>query len=121
MTQPVDLKKIQKTITDELIDNSKQKELEKKDKRKLDREINDVRTVLNSPEGRRFLWRLLEEGALFAESYARGDSHETAFNEGKRYLSRWVFSRILSAKSDAFSQMQREHNSETMISKQQEE
>jgi hypothetical protein len=45
------------------------------------------RDLFKLPEGRLVLADLLREGGLLACSHAPGDSHETAFAEGKRALA----------------------------------
>lgn len=48
------------------------------------RELGDVRLVMSSPAGRRFLWRLIDSVAhVFSGSFS-GDALSTAFAEGRR-------------------------------------
>jgi len=49
-----------------------------------DRERADLQTVLGSEQGRREYWKQLSEAGLYRLSYVHGDSHATAFNEGRR-------------------------------------
>ena len=50
----------------------------------LAREQSDVRKILSTPEGRRFIWRVMAFAGVYAPSYS-GQAHwETNFNEGKR-------------------------------------
>lgn len=42
--------------------------------------------VFNTSEGKEVLKLLAEEAGQFKTSYAQGDSHAMAFNEGKRYM-----------------------------------
>lgn len=47
----------------------------------------DLRYILERPEGRRFIWRLIDEEALVhAQSYSGEATHATAFAEGRRYV-----------------------------------
>lgn len=48
------------------------------------RELDDLRAVLATPEGRRLLWRHLAEAGVFRLSFAHGEADTTAFNEGRR-------------------------------------
>jgi hypothetical protein len=44
---------------------------------------NDLRSVMSTPEGRRFVWGLLEHCGVFGPSYA-SDANATSYNEGRR-------------------------------------
>lgn len=44
---------------------------------------DDIRAVMNTVEGRRYNWRLLNEAGLFSSSYT-GEAISGAFSEGKR-------------------------------------
>lgn len=47
---------------------------------------DDLRAVLLTPVGRRFIWRFLEQAGLYAQSFAV-ETHATAYNEGRRSLA----------------------------------
>lgn len=85
---------------------SKRKEIKELRKRERSREIEDVKKVISSAEGRRFLWRLMSESGVFRASYT-GDS-KTFFNEGKRDIGLLVLREVNTAKPSAFAQMQNE-------------
>ena len=88
----------------------KKSERAKKDR---GRELNDLRTVLASAEGRRVIWRLMSHAGVFRGSFT-GNS-ETFFNEGKRDIGLLILKDSMEAKPDSFAQMQREHASEARI------
>lgn len=47
--------------------------------------VADLQAVMNTPAGRRLLWRLIEgTSGAFGLSHAGESTHETAFNEGRR-------------------------------------
>lgn len=52
----------------------------------------DIVRVMQTPEGERLLRRILAFTRLFAVSYCRGDSHETAYREGRRQVGLWLLS-----------------------------
>ena len=57
-----------------------------------DRAANDLRTVMSTAEGRRFMWALLGECGLFRSSY-----HPSAlihFNEGQRSIGLSLLGRV---------------------------
>jgi len=92
---------------------SRKETLEQKAKRLRDRELNDIKLILSSPEGRRFLWRVLSEAQVFRDGYVHGDAgFGTTYNSGRRGIGLWALAEIMEAKPDAFMQMQREHASE---------
>lgn len=72
-------------------DNAASKDGVKKKERKVstqeDQLNNDLRVLMNMPEGRRFLWRLLDSCHVFNLSYQdRGGNNRTFFNEGSRHI-----------------------------------
>ena len=84
-----------------------------REKRKRDRQLNDVRVILATPEGRRFVWRVLTEGKIFHDGYTHGDAgYGTTYNCGRRSIGLWALDEIMEAKPESFMQMQREHASE---------
>jgi len=87
--------------------------VEQRNKRKRDRELNDIRIVASTPEGRRFLWRILSEGEIFQDGYVHGDQgFGTTYNCGRRSVGVWALSELMESKPEAFMQMQRENASE---------
>ncbi len=72
-------------------------------------ELNDVCAVMATGEGRRFIWRLLEKGHIFATPYA-GATNDTMFNLGNHNLALWVFSEVTEANIDLYLMMQREQH-----------
>lgn len=90
----------------EFLDEVK-KELEKKRKRKFDRDVADIRTILDLPEGRRYLWGLMSEAGVFRTSFT-GDN-ATFFNERKRDIGLSILTSIIEANPSKFQQMQNEH------------
>lgn len=49
-----------------------------------ERELEDVRLVLGTPQGRRLFWRYLEECGVFRTSFTGNST--TFFNEGQRNI-----------------------------------
>lgn len=80
------------------------------EKRKRDREQSDLKKILATPEGRRFVWGLLEQAGVFRSSFT-GNS-QTFFLEGRRDLGLQLLAKVFAAKPEAFAQMQREVASE---------
>ncbi|HDT5898419.1 TPA: hypothetical protein QHC20_002995 [Raoultella ornithinolytica] len=60
----------------------------------LQRDIDDVRFVMDSAQGRRVVWAVLEQGKVFSTCFS-GDPQVTAFNEGQRNLALALFQRVM--------------------------
>lgn len=79
-------------------------------KRLRDRDLGDIRKVLSSMEGRRFIWRLMSSCGVFHGSFTGNST--TFFNEGRRDIGLLVLRDLMEAKPDAFAHMQREYAAE---------
>lgn len=65
----------------------------------------DVRAVMGSPAGRRFLWYLLDEVAgVFSPSFA-GDALVTAHNEGRRAVGISIMVEAQRLAKDSYAQL----------------
>ena len=78
---------------------------------KLDRMYADIRFVAKSPEGRRFLWRLLEEHDVFREN-GIDDQMESNRFEGRRNIGIRLLNKLTTAKPSLLGQLQEEYASE---------
>lgn len=70
--------------------------------------LNDTIAVMQTPAGRRYIWRLLEHARVFGSSYAH-QSNQTFFREGQRNMGLWIFDELLKASPELFLTMQKEH------------
>lgn len=75
-------------------DECRKEELDAKQQLLAQRDIDDIKFVMGSEQGRRVIWSLLEKGKVFAPCFT-GDSHLTAFNEGQRNLALALFQRVM--------------------------
>lgn len=66
----------------------------------------DLRSILSSASGRRFMWKLLEECGVYKISFT-GNSH-TFFNEGKRQIGLRLIEDIFDAAPNAYTEMRME-------------
>jgi hypothetical protein len=83
----------------------------RKDEQIRDRELNDVRTVMNTVEGRRFVWRMLDRAGVFRTSFTGNST--TFFNEGMRNMGLIVLADVHEACSDKYIQMMTESKKDT--------
>jgi hypothetical protein len=90
-----------------------------KNRQREDRKINDLKAVLKTPEGRRFIWNILSEAGIYQSSFT-GNS-ETFFREGKRALGLMIVRDIDQHMPEAMAQMSREYYSEIKSDQAQEE
>lgn len=94
-----------------MYEEERQAELERQAKeRELEREneLEDLRFILSTEKGRRFLWQILERAGVFRNSYTGDNS--TFFNEGRRNLGLWLIGEIAAADEMGLIQMMTEHN-----------
>lgn len=82
-----------------------------KERRIRTRELNDVRAVLATEEGRRFVWRLLEQCKAFLSVKATDDS-TTNYNAGKQDIGHYVITEMLEARPNALVEMMTEAQTE---------
>lgn len=65
-----------------------ERELERE--RKYYAELDDFKTVVSTPQGRRFVNRLLEQSGAFRLSFNPDNQMLTSYNEGKRSMGIYV-------------------------------
>lgn len=76
------------------------------DRRNL--ELDDLKRVLSTKEGRRVFWRYIGVGNIFATSYRGENTHETSYQEGIKQISRLMIKDIDEASPDAYFKMRQE-------------
>lgn len=85
------------------------------DKRELDArkqavrktEIADLKWLMSSPKGRRFMWRLLEISGPFRLSF-HTNAMTMAFNEGNRNLGNQLFNEVMTLCPETYPVMVQE-------------
>lgn len=68
------------------------------------REKDDIKFVMDSEQGRRVIWALLEKGQVFGACF-NVDPHITAFNEGQRNLALVLLQRVMTHCPDQYLKM----------------
>lgn len=99
---------------------ARNKESKEQYSRRKNRELDDLKTVLKKPEGRRFVYKILSECGVFKASFAL-NSMQSAFNEGRRDIGIALLKMLDEAEPQAYSQMLTEHFSELKSKKPKEE
>lgn len=97
----------------DIIDNSKEEAKHKKLDKKRERELSDIRFLVRTREGRRFIWKVLERGRVFVDPFAGDSTNGTHYNLGRQSISRDFLNDILEASPEALGQMQNEQRSES--------
>lgn len=83
-------------------------------KKQRDQELNDLRALLNTESGRRFLMRLINRSNYLQPTYGIGAQiSDFAFHEGRREFGLFIVGEITQANSDAWLDMQKQHFKET--------
>lgn len=88
-------------------DETQVEQARKKDKQGRERDLDDLKHVLDTRQGRRFVWRQLVAAGLFRTSYT-GSSNQTCFNEGQRNGGLMLLNDIHEAAPEAYLQMLQE-------------
>lgn len=70
-------------------------------------ELEDVKWLLQSPQGRRFIWRLLEKAGIYRSTFTGSAPHD-AFAEGIRSVGLMVIADVFAADPDAYTKMLKE-------------
>ncbi|BCS54773.1 hypothetical protein [Geobacter sp. SVR] len=73
-----------------------------------EQQIDDMKAVMSTPEGRRFIWRQLGEAGVFRPSFVAGSPDTTSFNEGSRNCGLLLLAEIMSEAPENFLIMQKE-------------
>lgn len=71
-------------------------------------EIEDVRFIIKTPQGRRFIWRVLSTCGMYSQSAVDSGSW-TYFNEGRRSVGLKLLDKILMADPESYLAMIKEN------------
>lgn len=82
------------------------KKAEGREKRKRDTELDDIKWVLSTPMGRRFIWRYLGECGIFRSSFV--GQFQTFFHEGERNIGLKLLADVNDSQPEAYVIMMKE-------------
>lgn len=85
---------------------------ERRKREDREKELDDLRAVLDLPQGRRLLWRYLGLAGVFKNPHA-ADSHQTSFFCGQQAIGQTLLSDITTAQDEALILMMREAAAES--------
>jgi hypothetical protein len=80
---------------------------EEKVQNRRERELNDLRSVLALPSGRRFLWRLMGHCKTFGSIWEQ--SARIHYNSGQQDIGHYVMAEITEAGEEFLFQMMKEN------------
>lgn len=69
------------------------------------RDVEDMRSILKSAYGQRFMWRLLSRCGVLHQSFVAGSPDATAFNEGRRSIGNALLAEVLEIRPEAYVEM----------------
>lgn len=98
-----------------------QEDQETREERRLrrERELNDIKAVLSTREGRRFVWRLLTIGSMFRTTFTGNSTGY--FLEGHRNLALVILNDIQKVDSGSFGTLWSEAVKEGLLKDEEEE
>lgn len=73
-----------------------------------DQATEDVRWILSTRQGRRFVWKILERSRIHALSFDEESARKSDFNEGKRSIGNQLLAELMSIRPDAYIEMMKE-------------
>jgi len=95
------------------------RETQEERRQRRERELNDIRAVLSTREGRRFVWRLLTIGSLFRTTFTGNST--SFFLEGHRNVALLVLNDIQKVDPNSFGTLWAEAVAEGLMSDEEEE
>jgi len=93
-----------KSLVRNAADAHQVRDAKKKAKRLRREELDDVKSVLDLPAGRRLVWRLMKQARTFGTSFGH-DDRTTSFREGERNVGNWVLHEVMEADPAALLDM----------------
>jgi hypothetical protein len=75
-----------------------------------DRELNEMRAILATKEGRRWVWRLMGRCKVFSSVYEQ--SARIHYNSGQQDIGHYIMAEVMEADPDKFILMGQEHQQE---------
>ena len=88
-------------------DETQVKKRQRKDEIQRQRELDDLNAVLDTPQGRRVMWRVLGFSKTFHTVF-NSNALVMAHNEGQRNVGLWLTAEITEASTDNYLLMQKE-------------
>lgn len=81
------------------------------DSKQKEKYLNDLQWVVSTPQGRRFIWAILERCSAFKDKYYE-ETNYTYFRKGQRNIGLQLFNDVLDVSPNIYSQMKQERDSQ---------
>jgi len=75
---------------------------------KLESQHEDMRWLMGHAQGRRVVWRMLEQAGIYRDSFTGNST--TFYNEGRRAMGLFVLEQVMAACPEKFAVMMNEQN-----------
>lgn len=72
----------------------------------------DLQAVLQTPPGRRLMWRILQAAQIEAHGFVAGDSHATSFHCGQRSIGLFMLAEMERAMPGIYTRIKQEQLAE---------
>lgn len=102
---------MQKPLVQNVSDEVQIKNAKYKEKILADNELNDLKFILATEQGRRFIWAVLSDCGIYTES-ADNSGSWTYYKEGKRSIGLKLLSKIMATDPDSYLRMIKESKKE---------
>ena len=93
-------------------DRLKVKDAKKREKLEADNQVNEMKKVLDTLEGRRVLWRIMEFCGLFENRWVP-NSARVSYDQGQRNVGLYVLAKVQEADVEKYFEMMREKEERT--------
>ena len=84
-----------------------------RDRMAAEREAADIRWLMESEQGRRIVWRILNQSGVFRSSFS-SDALAMAFSEGNRNIGLQLMAQVHELCPDMYPEMVREANARNL-------
>ena len=74
---------------------------------------DNLKSVMKTIEGRKFVWELLDNAQILQLAYAGEQTHVTAFNEGRKYIGALIFAQLQEVCPDLYLRMVKESKNDS--------
>lgn len=109
----IDLKKLQSELNKGFFDTEKNDDSKKRAEYERRRDLNDIRHVISTPQGRRSYWKILEVCQVYNSTYVHGDQgYGTTYNAGRQSVGQELIRDLEEAKPGIIYQMALEAHAE---------
>ena len=98
---------MEKSLVKNAADKKQVKDARRKEKSERDRELLDIKNVLETESGRRLLWRMLARCKTFGTVWS--GSALIHYNAGQQDIGHWLLSEMNQSDPDSFLLMMKEN------------